>query len=34
MGEPVLTLALGVILASLMMSVLGPIYDLISKVGI
>ena len=34
MVEPVLTLALGVILASLMMSVLGPIYDLISKVGV
>lgn len=34
MVEPVLTLALGVILAWLMMSVLGPIYDLISKVGV
>lgn len=34
MVEPVLTLALGIILASLMLSVLGPIYDLISKVGV
>ena len=33
MTEPVLTLALGVLLAWLMMSVLGPIYDLLGRVG-
>lgn len=32
--EPALTLVLGVILAWLMMSVLGPIYDLLSKIGV
>ncbi len=32
--EPALTLCLGVILAWLMMSVLGPIYDLLGKVGV
>lgn len=32
--EPTLTLALGIILAWLMMSVLGPIYDLLSRVGV
>lgn len=32
--EPALTLALGTMLALLMMSVLGPIYDLLGKVGI
>ncbi|MEZ5738540.1 MAG: type II secretion system F family protein [Burkholderiaceae bacterium] len=34
MVEPTLTLALGIILAWLMMSVLGPIYDILSKVGV
>ncbi|MGH1359854.1 MAG: type II secretion system F family protein [Burkholderiaceae bacterium] len=34
MIEPALTLILGVILAWLMMSVLGPIYDLLSRIGV
>lgn len=34
MIEPALTLILGLILAWLMMSVLGPIYDLLSRIGV
>ncbi|MEZ5658838.1 MAG: type II secretion system F family protein [Burkholderiaceae bacterium] len=34
MVEPMLTLALGVILGWLMTTVLGPIYDILSKVGV
>ena len=33
MIEPALTLVLGAILAWLMMAVLGPIYDLLAKIG-